>query len=92
MNTSSLQVTIKLQNLLISHHKWYRHDRLDCHTNSKPLPTELNPNENKKPIRNLSATVSVELNQYSYNGSFSYFEGLSFQVQIEKKQRPFTLT
>ena len=68
-----------------SQYKWHRHDRIDWHTNSKPLPTELNPNENKKPIRKLSATDSVELEQYSFNGSFSYFEGLSFQVQNEKK-------
>ena len=34
---------------------------------------------------NLNSMDGVELNQYSYNGSSTYFVRLSFQVQIEKK-------
>ena len=46
----------------------------------------------KKTIRNHNGTDSAELNQYACNGSFSYFDRLSFQLQIEKKQTPFTVT
>ena len=35
---------------------------------------------------------SAGLNQYSYRGSFTYFDTLGFQVEIEKKQTPFTIT
>ena len=31
------------------------------------------------------------MNQYSYNGSATYFGRLSFQLQIEKKQMLFTV-
>ena len=56
------------------------------------LPKKMDPNEQKNNIRNFKSTDSVELNQYFYNGSFTYFDGLSFQVQIEKKQLPSTVT
>ena len=46
----------------------------------------------QKIIRNLNGTDSVETNQKSYNGSFTYFEGQSFQNQIEKKKTPFTVS
>ena len=29
----------------IAHDKYYRHDCMDCHTNTMPLPEELDPNE-----------------------------------------------
>ena len=34
---------------------------------------------------------TAESNQYSYNGSFTFFDRLSFWVQIEKKQTPSTV-
>ena len=46
----------------------------------------------KKTIRNLNVAESAELNQYLYNGSFTYFIRLSFQVQTEKKKTQFTVT
>ena len=57
-----------------------------------PLPEELDPNEYKNVIRNLNGTDSLELNQYSSNGSVTYFDSLIFQAQFEKKQTEFTLT
>ena len=47
---------------------------------------------NAKIFSTLVGMVSGALNQYSYCGSFTYFDGQSFQVQIEKKQTPFTPT
>ena len=38
-------------------------------------------------IRKLNDTDSAELNQHYYKGSFTYFDKVSFQVQIEMKQR-----
>ena len=35
-------------------------------------------------IQNLNGAGSPELNQDFHNGSFNYFDSLSFQVQIEK--------
>ena len=46
----------------------------------------------KKSSRNPNGTDSAELNQNSNNGSFAYFDKLTFQAQIEKKQTPFTVT
>ena len=51
----------------------------------------MNPIECKKLIQNLNGKDSAELNQYFYNDSFTYFDKRTFQVQIEKKQRPFTV-
>ena len=67
------------------HGKYYRRDRKDWHTNSVPLPKELDPIEGKNTIRYLNGRDSAELNQSFYNGSFSYFNRLSFQVQTEKE-------
>ena len=50
------------------------------HTNSMPLPKEVDPNECKLFIRNLNGTDSSELKYSSTN-----FERLSFQTRIEKK-------
>ena len=36
--------------------------------------------------------IALEKNQFSYNGSSNHFDELSFPVQIEKKQTPFTVT
>ena len=68
-----------------AHDKFYRHDRMEWHTNSMPLAKEMDPKESKTLIRNFNGTGSSELNQISYNGSDTYFHSLSFQVQIEKK-------
>ena len=57
-----------------------------------PLPKKLDPNESKNFFQNLNGTDSVELKQYSYSGSVAFFDRLRFQVQIEKKQLPFTVT
>ena len=65
---------------------------MDSHTNSLPLPKELNPNDCKTIVRNLNGTDNAELNQYTYNGSFTYFDRLSFPVQIQKNQTLFTVT
>ena len=51
-----------------------------------PLPKKLDPNESINIIRNVNGTDSAELNQNCYNGSFTHFDRMSFQVQIEKKQ------
>ena len=56
-----------------------------------PLLKELGPNERKKNFRNLNVTDSTELYQCFYNGFFANSERLSFHVQIEKKQMPFTV-
>ena len=46
-----------------------------------------------KKIRNLKGTDRAELNQHFYcEGSSKSSDRLSFQVHIEKKQRPFTVT
>ena len=39
-----------------------------------------------------SINNSAELNYYSYNGSVTFFDTLSFQVQNGRKHTPFTLT
>ena len=71
-----------------AHHKWYRDDRMDWHTNFKSLPK----NSYKNTIRNFIGTDSAERNQYSYIDSFTLFLRLNFQVQIEKKQTLFNVT
>ena len=65
---------------------------MDWHTDFMPQPKELNPNKCQKFFQKLGATDSVELNQFFYKGSFTYFDRLSFQVQIEKKQTLFAVT
>ena len=62
---------------------------MDWHTNSTPLPKELDTNDCKTTIRNVNGTDSADLNQFCYNGSFSYFDRLCFDVQTGKKQTPF---
>ena len=52
----------------------------------------MEPIDCKVVIRNLNGTDSTELNQYSYNDSVTHSDRLSFQVQIEKNQTPFTVT
>ena len=59
---------------------------------SMPLPKQLEPTECKTSIQNPNGTDSTELNQHFYNSSLNYFDRLSFQVQIEKKQTSFTVT
>ena len=65
---------------------------MDWHSDSMPYIRELVPIESKNFVRNLNGTDNAELNQYSQNGSFTYFDRLSFQVQINKKQTSFTVT
>ena len=65
---------------------------MDWHTNSMPLCEEPDTNECRNFIQNLNGTECPELNQYAYNGSFNDFDRLSFQVQIEKEEMPFTVT
>ena len=43
-------------------------------------------------VWNQNGTVSPEPTQFFYGGSLTCFERLSFQVQIEMKQTPFTGT
>ena len=75
-----------------AHHNWYRHDRMDQHTASLTLHKELDPNECKILIRNFNGTQSAELKHCSPNASFIFFDRLNFQLQIAKKQFPFTVT
>ena len=56
-----------------------------------PTPKKLYPNDCKKTIRNPNGTDSAEMNQNSHNGSLIYFDRLSFYVQMEKKQNPFSV-
>ena len=65
-----------------AHHKCYRHSRMDWHTNSPPLPKELDPTECKSIIRNLNGTDRAELKKYFYDASLACFDRLTFQVQI----------
>ena len=65
---------------------------MDWHNNSKRLPKELHLKECKTDMPNFSGTNIAELKQSFYNGSFKYFGRMGFQVQIEKKQTPFTVT
>ena len=51
--------------------------------------TQLNA---KKFIRNLNGTGSAEPNRNSFKSSFTYFDRLRFQLQIEKKKVPFAVT
>ena len=48
--------------------QFYRHDRFDWHTNSKPLLKKLDTEEWKNYIQNFKCTGSAELNQNSYKG------------------------
>ena len=68
-----------------AHDKYYRHDRLDWYTFSMPLREKLEPNECKNNTPNVGGTDSAELYQFSDNGCFTWFNRLSFQVQIERK-------
>ena len=56
-------------------------------TVSKSLSGELDPNQCTNFIRNVNGTDSAELNQSPYNGSSTYFDRLSFQVQIKRDKR-----
>ena len=67
---------------------------MDWYTNAMSIPKELDPTECKKIIRFFNGTDSPELNQYSHNGSFTYFtdQPINFQTENERKQNPFTVT
>ena len=65
---------------------------MDWYTNSNLLRQQLAPNDFWKFYQNLQGKYSAELNYYSINGSFTHFDRISFQVQIEKKQTPLTET
>ena len=75
-----------------AHDESYEHDRMNWHSIFFRLTKELDPKERKNIIRNLISTDSAELNQYSSEGSFTYFDRLSFHDHIEKKRTPITLT
>ena len=74
------------------HTKWYRHNRMDWHTKSIPLPKDLNPNVCKNDIQNLNRTVSLGMNQQLHIGFSTFFVRLSSQIQIERKEGPFSVT
>ena len=71
---------------------YYRHYRMDWHTNSMQLPKERDYNECDNFIRNLISTDSAELNQKFLNRNVTCFHRMRFQIQIEKKRTPFTVT
>ena len=75
--------------LLCSRFTW--HSRMDWCTNSRPLSKELGSNESKRFICNPKETDSAAVSLHYINGSFTYFDILSFQVQIEKKHNFFTI-
>ena len=56
-----------------AHFKYYRPHRLDWDTNSMPISKEQDPNTCEKKIRSLDGTDRSEVNQYSYEGSFTSF-------------------
>ena len=64
---------------------------MDWRTKSTPLPEKLELNEHKQKIRNLIERDNPELNRYVYDGSFTFFDTLRFQNQIEKITK-FTVT
>ena len=68
-----------------------KHDRMDWFENFMPLPKELDLNEYSNVFRNPNGTNSAELNQNFYHVSFTFFDRLSFQVQIKNEQTPFTV-
>ena len=53
---------------------------------------KLERNKSKNINRNVNGTDRDELNQHSYNSSFTYFDTLGFQVQTEKTQTPITVS
>ena len=53
---------------------------------------ELDSNESKNFNRTFRGTNCTELNQNCYKGSFVYSDGLSFQIQNEKKRTHFSVT
>ena len=55
------------------------------HSNTMPLPEELDPNERKYVFQKLLGTWSPQLNQFSQKGSFTFYDRLNFEKQIEKK-------
>ena len=71
---------------------YYIRYRMDWHTNSMQLPKERDYNECDNFFRNLNSTDSAELNQKFLNRNVTYFHRMRFQVQIEKKRTPFTVT
>ena len=75
-----------------AHDKYFRRKRIGWQTYYKQLPKELNPIVCKNIIRNLNKTDNAERNQFTQNGSFTYFDRLSFHVQNEKKHIPFSVT
>ena len=56
-----------------------------------PVLEKLDPAECKFSFRNLNGLDSAEINQYSNKGAFTFFDRLTFEVQIEKRQTPFTV-
>ena len=90
----SIRATLRNTRVLCAqgaHSNYDRHDRKDWHTNSMPLPKELDPDECKNIILNLNWT-DTETNQKSYNGHYNYFERLLFQVASEKKRTHYIVT
>ena len=72
--------------------KYYRLDGVDSQINSMLSPKKLDFNIGKNTIRNPNQMDSAELNQCFYNGFFTCLDSLSFQIAIEKKQTPSTIT
>ena len=63
-----------------AYEKYYRHSLMDRYTNSMPLPQKLSPNKCKIVIRKLFDKDRVEIKQFFYIGSFTFFDKLSFLV------------
>ena len=57
-----------------------------------PLPKEVDPKDCKNMIRNLNRTDSVEMDQQTFNGSFTYSDILHFQGLLEKEEVHLTVT
>ena len=69
-----------------------RHHRIDWHINSKPLPQEQDPIENKNVIRIPNGKDRAKLDHYFYIRPFTLFGRLCFQVADKKKKILFTVT
>ena len=73
--------------------KYRRQDRTDYHMNTMERPFTLDPTECKLAIRNLNGTQNKQLNTFTHNTSFTYFNDYHKQHTLETtgKQPPFRI-
>ena len=66
-----------------------RYGHLQWGQNTLKLPKILDPIECKNMIRYLNVTDSNEVNNYIIQSSFSFFDDIDYQNEIEHNQKPF---